>query len=194
MPDTGLPYNIPFLDGTELVRDYPDFSEDLADAIVDGLDAAGVVKQVVSTTKTDTFSSSSNTLTEVTGLTVSITPTSATSKVLVIATVSVGSNPSATSVASVLRRGTTILSRGDADGSRNRSFSAGTNFRDNYINDHVLVELDAPNSTSALVYNVAVTNAEQNSSTVHVNRGNGDGNNTFIWRTASTITAIEVAA
>ena len=38
MPDTGAPYEIPFLDGTELVRAYPQFSEDLADQIVAGLD------------------------------------------------------------------------------------------------------------------------------------------------------------
>lgn len=41
MPDTGAPWEIPFLDGTELVRAYPAFSEDLAEAIADALDAAG---------------------------------------------------------------------------------------------------------------------------------------------------------
>ena len=41
MPDTGPPHSIPFLDGTELVRSYPQFSEELADAIADALDAAG---------------------------------------------------------------------------------------------------------------------------------------------------------
>jgi hypothetical protein len=39
MPDTGAPWNIPYLDGTELVRAYPAFSEDLADAVADALDA-----------------------------------------------------------------------------------------------------------------------------------------------------------
>lgn len=33
MPNTTDDFNIPFLDGTELVRDYPQFSEDLADAV-----------------------------------------------------------------------------------------------------------------------------------------------------------------
>ena len=37
MPDTGAPYEIPFLDGTELVRAYPQTSEDLADAIAGNL-------------------------------------------------------------------------------------------------------------------------------------------------------------
>lgn len=50
----------------------------------------GSVLQVVSTTKTDVFSSSSTTFVDVTGLSVSITPTSATSKILVMANVFLG--------------------------------------------------------------------------------------------------------
>jgi hypothetical protein len=38
MSDTGAPYFIPIVSPTNLVRNYPDFSADLADAIVDGLD------------------------------------------------------------------------------------------------------------------------------------------------------------
>ena len=37
MPNTTDTFNIPFLDGTELVRDYPTFSESLADAVDQGL-------------------------------------------------------------------------------------------------------------------------------------------------------------
>ena len=54
MPNTTDNFDIPFLDGTELVRDYPQFSEDLAEAIDDALpqDAtptvAGVVKGLTS--------------------------------------------------------------------------------------------------------------------------------------------------
>ena len=58
MPDTGAPWNIPFLDGTELVRAYPDFSEDLADAVADGLSAAGGLVAVKHVLKTDPFSAS----------------------------------------------------------------------------------------------------------------------------------------
>ena len=44
MPNTTDNFDIPFLDGTELVRDYPQFSQDLAEAIDDALssDAAPV--------------------------------------------------------------------------------------------------------------------------------------------------------
>ena len=42
------------------------------------------IGQVVSTTKTDGFSTSSTSVTDVTGLSVSITPTSTSSKVLIL--------------------------------------------------------------------------------------------------------------
>jgi len=49
--------------------------------------SSGKVGQVVSTIKTDTFTMSSNTFTDVTGLSVTITPTATTSKILVLAAV-----------------------------------------------------------------------------------------------------------
>ena len=47
MPDTGAPYFIPFLDGTELVRAYPELSEDLADAIVNALENIPVTQKKI---------------------------------------------------------------------------------------------------------------------------------------------------
>ena len=86
MADTGAPHFIPFLDGTELVRAYPDFSEDLADAVADGLTAAGnagIGSNVVQVSGTNTLTTTSTTFTA-TELTASITPSSDTSKVLVL--------------------------------------------------------------------------------------------------------------
>ena len=48
---------------------------------------SGGILQIQSTTKTDTFSSSSTSFTDITGLSVNITPTSSTSKILVITSV-----------------------------------------------------------------------------------------------------------
>jgi hypothetical protein len=45
--------------------------------------ATGKVLQVVQTTKTDTFTTTSTSFTDVTGLSVSITPSSASSKILI---------------------------------------------------------------------------------------------------------------
>ena len=48
---------------------------------------AGSVLQVVSTTKTDTFTMTGQTQTAITGLTATITPTSASSKILIIVSI-----------------------------------------------------------------------------------------------------------
>ncbi len=45
---------------------------------------AGAVLQVVQTTKTDTFSTTSTSFTDITGMTVNITPSSTSNKVLVL--------------------------------------------------------------------------------------------------------------
>ena len=59
---------------------------------------AGSIIQVVSTTKTDTFSTTSTSFSDVTGFSVSITPTSTSSKIMVMASAQVG-NSSASAVA-----------------------------------------------------------------------------------------------
>jgi hypothetical protein len=45
MPDTGAPYFIPYVEPTDLVRDYPDASEDLALAIVAALENIPVIEK-----------------------------------------------------------------------------------------------------------------------------------------------------
>lgn len=153
----------------------------------------GKILQVVSTTKTDTFSTASNTLTQVTGLTATITPSSASNKILVIAKLSMGVNPSLTAGAAALRRAGTSIFLGDSAGSRNTSSSAQIPSSQNYQFDMNMVHLDSPNTTSSIIYDVAVTNAEQDGSTVFVNRGAGDADSATKWRTASSITLMEVA-
>lgn len=57
--------------------------------ITKGSMPAGSALQVVQITKTDTFSTSSTTMTDITGLSVSITPSSASNKILVFMNASV---------------------------------------------------------------------------------------------------------
>jgi hypothetical protein len=45
MPDTGAPYFIPFADSTDLVRDWPELSEDVALAIVAALENIPVLEK-----------------------------------------------------------------------------------------------------------------------------------------------------
>jgi hypothetical protein len=154
---------------------------------------AGSIVQVVSTTKTDTFSLASATMTDVTGLSLSITPKSASNKVFVMV------NMKATSAVdqqlwSQLVRNSTAISVGDAAGSRRQTSSMQLlNYTDsNYnFNEISISYLDSPATTSATTYKMQVATA---SGTMYVNRSVTDNDNNAWARVASTITAFEVAA
>lgn len=153
--------------------------------------SSGRVLQVVSATKTDTFSTtSSGSWIDVTGLSVSITPSSSSSKILVLYDTMIG--PQDTGFFRIVRDSTAIK-QGDAAGGRIRttigSISPGGN------NDKSAPGagnyLDSPASTSALTYKIQVQNY---SGTLVVNRSYNDSDATYSGRGASTITVMEVAA
>jgi len=102
MPDTGAPWNIPYADPSDLVRDWPGLSEDIAEAVADGLDV-GLGRNIVQVRKDTRFQTSSATYVEVTGFTVTITPSQTTSKVLLVYTLPVGLSAGANSGAQLLR-------------------------------------------------------------------------------------------
>jgi hypothetical protein len=90
MPDTGAPWNIPYVEPADLVRDYPAADEAQALAIAGGLSKALIkVSQVQTTTN---FSTSSSTNVDLTGVTVTVTPSAATSRFLLMFTANVESN------------------------------------------------------------------------------------------------------
>ena len=76
----------------------------------------GKVLQVVSTTKTDAFTSTSGTFVDVTGLTASITPSATSSKVLVLVSISGGCTSERLKIG--LIENSTLISAGVASGSR----------------------------------------------------------------------------
>ena len=76
---------------------------------------AGKILQVVQSTKTNTQSIQSQSFTDVTGLSATITPSSASSKILVTFNISIGCNNYGMIN---LLRGSTNIFRGDADGNR----------------------------------------------------------------------------
>ena len=195
MPDTGAPWNIPFLDGTELVRAYPDFSEDLADAVADGLSAAGnagIGSNVVQTVKTDVFTTTSGTFTPITGLAATITPSSATSKVLVLVSVMSSTLNNNISVVFRVMRGSTPVGIGDAAGSRVRGTFRGS---PGFGGTHGVVLLDTPNTTDPVEYTVETGGYESGQETsINKNVTDTDNANLQNGRTASFITLVEVAA
>jgi len=194
MPDTGAPWNIPYVASTDLVSDWPADSLALANAIDAGLDAAGnagIGSNVVSVTKTDTFSTTSGTFTPVTGLSVAITPTSATAKVLVICQI-IWSSGSGNHGAFKMTRGGTDVYIGDAASNRTRAVFGGNG--DAALTDPawpgVIVFLDSPATTSSTTYQVETV---ATAGTIYVNQSSNDTDNSTFVRGASSITAIEVA-
>ena len=157
----------------------------------------GVVRQVVQTslTASDYFSTTASSMTEVSGspaFTVSITPSSTSSKVLITGHVSVGTGTGAR-VGIQLRRGdSTIIGSADAAGSRQRAASAMRNDDGNYATTLTFNFLDSPSSTSEVTYKIF--GMAEGSETFQINKGNGDTDNATVFRSASTLTAMEILA
>jgi hypothetical protein len=155
---------------------------------------AGAVLQVLQTQKTDTFSTTSTTFVDVTGLSVSITPASASNKILVMVSVSVG--PDQHSDLRILRDSTAIAI-GDTAGARTRStnhFYRGFTGGQYDVIPSNMVWLDSPATTSALTYKIQVGNPYSGAYTTTINRTAHDGDFSYNARTVSTITVMEIAA
>ena len=151
---------------------------------------AGSVLQVVSTIKTDTFSTASTALVDITGMSVSITPTSASSKILVSYFLGHVDANDAALISVALLRGSTKIGFGDAAGSRTTT-STGQISNQNRGVTQSLMFLDSPATTSSTTYKLQLYT---NSGTAYVNRSSADTDLAIYFRTASTITAMEIAA
>jgi hypothetical protein len=150
----------------------------------------GGVVQVKSATKTDTFTMTSSTYADITGVTISITPTSASNKVFVIATI-VSSQQVATNNGFIrLARGGTAIGVGDAEGSRIQATSPTNAVNSDFPVNLSVSFLDAPATTSATTYSAQIKN--NGSGTMYVNRSQSDTNSTSFGRYSSTITVFEV--
>jgi hypothetical protein len=156
----------------------------------------GSVLQVVSTTKTDTFTTTSTTDVAITGLSATITPTSATSKILVL--VNIGASGTTTSDFGIffsLYRSASVITGavGDAAGSRKVCSSASRNSSNARFQSSSIMYYDSPTSTSSLTYACYVS-MESGGSTACINRGANDVDNAAWPRTISSITVMEIAA
>jgi hypothetical protein len=197
--DTGSPWFIPYAEPTDLVRDWPDLSEDVADAVAAGLDAAGsagIGSNVVQAIKTDTFTTSSNTYVTVTGLSAVITPTTNTSKVLVI--VDITSGPAFDASHFRIARGGSPIYVGDAASNRVQAAFGGYWGQTGAVANHALVSstivfLDSPGTISPTTYTVETRRGGGGAGTVYVNRSVTDTDNADSGRGSSSITVIEVA-
>ncbi len=166
---------------------------------LDRLERAGNILQVVSTTKTSTSSFvnvNSSYTAQVPDLTVTITPSSASSKILIKGIVAFStSDQIQNGVGVTLLRDGTEFAIGSAGNSNTRvSFAGYYSPDDDRLPQAIPFEtLDAPNSTSAITYGLKLFQPFSANVTVYVN-DNGDGLvSPTRCRSTSVITAMEVA-
>ncbi len=155
---------------------------------------AGSVLQVVSSAKTDTFSTTSTSYTDITGLSVSITPTSSSSKILVMYQLLTTADPANAGVMVRLVRNSTAIFVGDAASSRPQVTNGGASSLNNFCMLPLAGSfLDSPASSSATTYKLQLFNS--GGTTSFVNRTQNDRDTSlYDGRGASSITVMEIAA
>lgn len=122
-------------------------------------------------------------------LSVSITPSSATSKILILYTVNLG--VSSQFSRTLLLKDSVALIQGDAASSRMR---ATTEVMIGLIHTHTFSYVDSPGDTSAHTYKVQMGHNQTSSSNVSYNKSNTDTDSTSFPRAISNIIAIELKA
>ena len=154
----------------------------------------GKVLQVVQTVKTDTFSTSSTSFVDITGLSASITPSSASNKILVMCHMGLCmADTDGRSAAVALIRGSTNIGGGTTAGSRVSGISrTASGVNADHGNGLSFQFLDSPATTSSTTYKVQTQSQSLN--TVYVNRSATDTDigSSFGTRTSSTLTLIEI--
>jgi len=156
--------------------------------------ANGGIIQVISAEKTDTFSTSSNSFVDVTGLSVSITPKSSSNKVLVMIDIKFGTAQNGAEIFLQCRRGSTLVYAGANPGNRQECFFGAEDTEDQFRMDQASANfLDSPSTTSATTYKVQMRN-NNTGHTLYINRTGQDVNGSAYPRTASSIIAMEVKA
>jgi hypothetical protein len=150
----------------------------------------GSILQVVQTLKNDTFTTTSTSFTDITGLSVSITPASASNKILVSFSVDHSNTNNQSCRVSVFTGSTNLL--GSDVSNRLRGLQCYT-WGDINTSEQANFEiLHSPSTTSAITYQVKMA---VQGDTGCINRSGSDSDNTaYGYRSASSITAMEVAA
>ena len=165
------------------------------------LTSTGHILQVLQATKTDTFSTNSQTFVDITDLEVTITPLSTSSKILLLYNVSCGVTSGHSVIKAVRTIGgtTTDVLVGDADGSNrvranNKIYNTST-YNTTYTTYSMVGQiLDSPNTTSAVTYKIQGASPYSASYTLVVNRTGTTSDVSWDARTSSQITVMEVAA
>ena len=153
------------------------------------------VVQVKQTVKTDRFSTTSASAVDVTGLSVDITPQSASNKVLVSCCLNYGGDTNFYGGV-LLKRGSTTISAGtDATGSQSAVTIGLGGDNENFtykVASASIQFLDSPNTTSTTTYKIQIF-SPYNSEPFTINSSNETADQNYIFAGTSTITVMEIA-
>jgi hypothetical protein len=148
----------------------------------------GKVLQVVNVVKTDNFTTTSTSYVDCTGLSVSITPTSSTSRLLVLANLFLGGSTDNGFTLGQLVRDTTVLGNNTSGSNAWANSGSLLSNTSRAVTHSSLSFLDAPATTSTLTYKIQVRVDSGGTGAVNKWTLNGDMVST------SSITVMEIAA
>ena len=155
---------------------------------------AGNIIQVVTSTKNDTFTTTSSSFVDLTGMSRTITPSVASSKILILTTLHVGANDSGYPAFALLR-GSTILADGDY-GTGSRTACTFGHYLPSQTTTNMVAHhfLDTPSYSvgDTLTYKVQVLSA-YNSKQVTINRIDNTVDASYSLAGTSNLTVMEVA-
>jgi hypothetical protein len=153
---------------------------------------AKVAQVVQATVNTFSRTSSSADYGEITGLTASITPSSSSNKILIIARVAGSSNQAGNRIGIRLTVGGAPITAytGDASSTRSRAASSMELDGTNTVLELTATHLHSPATTSSITY--AVEGSAEGAQTFFCNRSGNDSDSTSVYRSCSSIILLEV--
>ena len=156
----------------------------------------GAVVQVVQTVKKDRTTIQSTTLVDISGMSVTITPTSASNKVLIKYSIIAFTNNQYWNMRLVRGSDTTIFIGDENASATSQSRGSFGGYMTSYVDGRCVAQefLDSPNTTSATTYNLQAHLPYSSSYILGINNSPTQDNYTYMSNCVSTITAMEIAA
>ena len=149
----------------------------------------GKINQIVQTTKADVYSQTANSWTDITDVTVDITPTATDSKILVLASLCTSKETGGGNGSFRLVRDSTVIGAGTAGTSYNGFGMTDQGVDGNTMSSQNVQIVDSPATTSATTYKCQCNNITTSHSTYINRRAGGTTYGGF-----SSITVMEILA
>ena len=190
MANTGAPHFIPFVEPTDLVREYPAADEASAFAVAAALDAAGGLVAVHSAIETEVFSAS---VAELSGVAIGdlsipdVAVSDAANRLIIYGYVGLAMGVTNQTFGIAPFDGTNYIGRGTNVGNRHATTAGG---KDDQAASFVVAH--APGDTTPRTYSLHILSVRGNGQTMRVNRQQSDDDIASRQRTSSGLIIFEV--